>query len=110
MSGELSLLPPPLWGRVGEGAGAHGKRRCVNLATPTPSPSPAGCGLARFRQILKRPNPGKPGFGWGGECTEYAALLRFKHKQTCSDNPALLWADATRISADVVPAKLSAMN
>src|SRR5262249_62196427 len=84
MSGELSLLPPPLWGRVGEGGGAHGKRRCVNLATPTPSPSPQG----------------------GGECTEYAASLRFKHKQTCSDNSALLRADATRIPADVTRAKL----
>jgi hypothetical protein len=31
----------------------------------TPTLSPAGCGLARFRQILKRPNPGKPGFGCG---------------------------------------------
>jgi len=81
MSGELSLLPPPLWGRVGEGVVRMAKRRCVNLATPTPSPSPQG----------------------RGECTEYAALLRFKHKQTCSDNPALLWADATCISADVVP-------
>jgi very-short-patch-repair endonuclease len=41
--------------------------------TPTPNPSPAGCGLARFRQILKRPNPGRPGFGWGGENTEIGA-------------------------------------
>jgi hypothetical protein len=40
-------------------------RGASTTATPTPNRSPAGCGLARFRQMLKWPNPGKPGFGWG---------------------------------------------
>jgi hypothetical protein len=44
-------------------------------ATPTPNPSPAGCGLARFRQILKLTNPGEPGLVGVGEHTEYAAIL-----------------------------------
>jgi hypothetical protein len=43
-SGVLGLLPPPLWGRVGEGGGAVWQRRRFNLATPTPNPSPQGGG------------------------------------------------------------------
>jgi hypothetical protein len=45
----------------------------VITTTPTPNPSPAGCGLARFRQNKKLPNPGRPGFDWGGERTEIVA-------------------------------------
>jgi len=56
-SGELGLLPPPLWGRVGEGV-VRVANGAPNLATPTPSPSPQG----------------------GGERSQYAASLCFKHK------------------------------
>src|SRR5262249_60724924 len=41
---ELGLLPPPLWGRGGEGGGAVWQRVHANLATPAPSPSPQGGG------------------------------------------------------------------
>src|SRR5262245_1099925 len=41
---ELGLLPPPLWGRGGEGGGAVWQRVHANLATPTPNPSPQGGG------------------------------------------------------------------
>ena len=47
---KFGVLPPPLWGRVGEGGGAVRQHWRHDLATPTPNPSPAGCGLARFRQ------------------------------------------------------------
>src|SRR5262249_24160864 len=54
----LDVLPPPLWGRVGEGGDAVTPLRRYwrqTRATPTPNPSPQG----------------------GGECTEFAALLSF---------------------------------
>ncbi|MEX2035222.1 MAG: 23S rRNA (adenine(2503)-C(2))-methyltransferase RlmN [Xanthobacteraceae bacterium] len=38
-----SLLPPPLWGRVGEGGMSHDTGR-VQRSTPTPDPSPQGGG------------------------------------------------------------------
>jgi ATP-dependent helicase Lhr and Lhr-like helicase len=38
--GNLGVLPPPVWGRVGEGGGAT----LNHLATPTPNPSPQGGG------------------------------------------------------------------
>ena len=43
MSGRLGLLPPPLWGRVGEGGGAICNSE-GDLMTPTPNPSPQGGG------------------------------------------------------------------
>src|SRR5262249_53217544 len=49
---------------------------------PPPGPPPAGCGLARFRQSLGLPNPGRPGFGWGGERTEQAARLHSRRHST----------------------------
>src|SRR5262249_23819681 len=43
----LGLLPPPLWGRVGEGGGTarvRWRHLRKNRATPTPNPSPEGGG------------------------------------------------------------------
>src|SRR5258706_10236878 len=42
----VPALPPPLWGRVGEGGGSRGKwrRLIATAATPTPDPSPQGGG------------------------------------------------------------------
>src|SRR5260370_41535279 len=55
------MLPPPLWGRGGEGGRCCCTKRVHRLRppppTPTPNPSPAGCGLARFRQILSDQTP-----------------------------------------------------
>src|SRR5262249_29686909 len=51
---ELGVLPPPLWGRAGEGGWCVWQHWCTNLATPTPNPSPQG----------------------GGEYIEYAATAR----------------------------------
>src|SRR5262249_34958683 len=42
-SGRLGLLPPPLWGRAGEGVVLWQRER-ASLATPTPNPSPQGGG------------------------------------------------------------------
>ena len=70
-SDELGLLPPPLWGRGGEGGGAMTHQRRLACTTPTPNPSPAKVGFARLRPS-KMPNSGKPEFGWGGERTELA--------------------------------------
>ena len=39
---RLRLLPPPLWGRVGEGVARS--RLTAMLTTPTPNPSPQGGG------------------------------------------------------------------
>jgi hypothetical protein len=39
---KLGLLPPPLWGRVGEGGGPIA--RIERVITPTPNPSPQGGG------------------------------------------------------------------
>src|SRR6516165_7081097 len=75
-SSELGLLPPPLWGRGGEGGDAVRSRwrhlRRIALPPPPTPPQPAA-GLPASGRILKWPNPGRPGFGWGGEHTEYAA-------------------------------------
>jgi hypothetical protein len=43
----LDVLPPPLWGRVGEGGDAVTRlwrRLRKNRTTPTPNPSPQGGG------------------------------------------------------------------
>src|SRR5262249_50466993 len=75
---KLGLLPPPSWRRDGEGGRSN--ERASAAITPTPNPSPAGCGLARFHQNLKCLNPGKPGFGRGGERTELAARSCVEHE------------------------------
>jgi 23S rRNA pseudouridine2605 synthase len=41
--GKRGPLPPPLWGRAGEGGGASATRRS-HPGTPTPNPSPQGGG------------------------------------------------------------------
>src|SRR5262245_55287416 len=58
MSGELSLLPPPLWGRAGEGGSAGDAPALPHATSPTPNPSPQG----------------------GGERTECAGTLWIKRK------------------------------
>ena len=45
----------------------------ILAATPTPSPPQPAAGLPASGKLEAGPNPGKPGFGWGGECTDYAA-------------------------------------
>src|SRR5262249_5879498 len=63
---ELDLLPPPLWGRAGEGGVRrdNGGATCEgNRATPTPNPSPQG----------------------GGERTERVSLTCRKHKRPYSN-------------------------
>src|SRR5262249_59489908 len=40
--GALGLLPPPLWGRAGEGGDAVRRHLRRNRTTPTPNPSPQG--------------------------------------------------------------------
>src|SRR3954447_18530193 len=84
-SGSLGLLPPPLWGRAGEG-GRCCCVRCLRQLLPPPPPPPppppralpppatAGCGLARFRQD-QSDQPRQAGVGWGGERTECAATV-----------------------------------
>src|SRR5262249_44560638 len=60
-SSELGLLPPPLWGRAGEGGWCGDMMMAPpekHRTTPTPNPSPKG----------------------GGEHTEYAAALSIEHK------------------------------
>jgi hypothetical protein len=51
-AGASTLLPPPSWGRVGEG----GISINVLVATPTPAPSPQGGGVltraARLNAII----------------------------------------------------------
>ena len=68
--GELGLLPPPLWGRAGEG-GSSCFARCVRQLPPPP-PHP-------------NPNPSPQG---GGEHTAFAARLKLPklihHDKTCS--------------------------
>src|SRR6516162_1790353 len=46
---KLGVLPPPLWGRVGEGGGAVMHRRCLTQSPPPPAPPHKGEG--------SRPNP-----------------------------------------------------
>src|SRR5262249_60537673 len=41
---QLGLLPPPLWGRGGEGGGAGDAPALPHTSTPTPNPSPQGGG------------------------------------------------------------------
>src|SRR5438128_2476538 len=49
-SGELGLLPPPLWGRAGEGGGAVKHRHCPTHNDPHPQPLPTrGRGAHRVR-------------------------------------------------------------
>jgi hypothetical protein len=58
----LGVLPPPLWGRVGEGGGARLGTSVPHLGTSTPNPSPQGggeqtsaCGaiVRRFHQNMR---------------------------------------------------------
>src|SRR5258708_13169812 len=42
--GTLGLLPPPLWGRVGEGGGAWGNSRASTSGPPPPTPPHKGEG------------------------------------------------------------------
>src|SRR5262249_53463069 len=46
VSGELRLLPPPLWGRVGEGGDAVMHQRCLTRRPPPPTPPHKGEGSA----------------------------------------------------------------
>ena len=48
-----SLLPPPLWGRVGEGGGEIPPNDGT-LTTPTPDPSPQGGGEHRSTRLRRR--------------------------------------------------------
>src|SRR5260370_26184502 len=68
----------------------------ATTTTPTPSPSPAGCGLARFRQNLKRPNAGRPGFGWEG------SKPSARHRYAASKNENAL-SDEETIERSVLP-------
>src|SRR5262249_60276841 len=45
-SGELGLLPPPLWGRVGEGGGAVMHDHSLRRRPPPPAPPHKGEGRA----------------------------------------------------------------
>jgi hypothetical protein len=45
-SGKLGLLPPPLWGRVGEGGDAVMHRRCLTQSPPPLTPPHKGEGNA----------------------------------------------------------------
>ena len=46
----------------------------VSLLRPPPlAPPQPAAGLPASGKLEAGPNPGKPGFGWGGECTDYAA-------------------------------------
>jgi putative ABC transport system substrate-binding protein len=47
------LLPPPLWGRVGEGGDASGTKFAFRT-TPTPNPSPQGGGEHGLVRIARR--------------------------------------------------------
>src|SRR5215475_11068423 len=55
----LGVLPPPLWGRVGEGGGSC-CARCAKQPPPPLTPPQRKSGLPDLRTILR--NPGKPGF------------------------------------------------
>jgi hypothetical protein len=60
--------------KLGCAASAVGVVRRFADGPPPPTP-PSRLRAARFRQVFKSPNPGKPGFGWGGEQTEFAARM-----------------------------------
>src|SRR5437867_11426946 len=52
LSGNLGVLPPPLWGRAGEGGRSFGQRSRGKLRPP-PQPLPTGAGqshVASFRR------------------------------------------------------------
>src|SRR5262249_57782997 len=82
----LGRLPPPLWGRVGEGGGAVMHRRCLTQRPPPPAPPQPKSGLPDFGQS-KVPNPGKPGFGGEGSAAStrphYASNTN-KHALGCA--------------------------
>ncbi len=65
--GRLGLLPPPLWGRAGEGGGACATQ-APHLATPNPNPSPPQVGPARLAHADAE--PGQARVRWGGGRTE----------------------------------------
>src|SRR6266478_4680029 len=78
---KLGFYPPP----CGEGRArsARGGGRCehaprATTTTPTPNSSPAGCGLARFRQILKLTKPRQAGvwLGRGADRVRGANVLQ----------------------------------
>jgi len=64
-SGKFGLLPPPLWGRAGEGGGAYGNVSASISGPPPPTPPQPKSGLPDFGQS-NVPNPGQPGFGGEG--------------------------------------------
>ncbi len=48
LSGAEGVLPPPLWGRAGEGGSPSGS---LCWGTPTPNPSPQGGGERTVRAV-----------------------------------------------------------
>src|SRR5262249_29408723 len=62
-SGKLGLLPPPLWGRAGEGGGEFGTIGASIARPPPPPPTPPhkGEGSAPSVRLVCRSNePGSP--------------------------------------------------
>src|SRR5262249_55047750 len=70
----LGVLPPPLWGRLGEGGGAVMHRRCLTQSPPHPQPLPTrGRGADRIRCTRLLPSHAHAvtpaaahGSGWAG--------------------------------------------
>src|SRR6267142_2107284 len=60
---------PPCGGGTGRGVATN----TTFAATPLPNPPPVEVGFTRLRPLDTGANPGKPGFAWGREPTEFAA-------------------------------------
>jgi hypothetical protein len=71
--GKLGL-PPPLWGRVGEGGDAFGNTGASIAPPPPPTPPRRKSGLPNLRTIIR--NPGKPGLRGRGVHRERGTVLR----------------------------------
>jgi hypothetical protein len=69
---DLGVLPPPLWGRGGEGASCCCTSRVRQLLPPPLTPPQRKSGLPDLRSISR--DPGKPGARGEGN-TEPAANL-----------------------------------
>ena len=65
---SAATFPPPLWERDRE----EGATKTGLVATPSPPLPQSTSGVPDFDHLI-RAKPGKPGFAWGREQTEFAA-------------------------------------